>query len=243
MLTFGIKDIIDILLVALLLYYIWKLMNIFTGVLFFVIGWIIVSRFLEMHLLGSIMDNLVNIGMVALVVLFQEEIRHFFSTIGSTSGSKWVTRLFKSQKEEVQPIVLACLNMSKQKEGALIVIERHTGLKEIIRTGELIDADINQRLIENIFFINSPLHDGAMIISKQRITAAGCILPVSHNSDIPRSLGLRHRAALGMTQQSDCLAIVVSEETGRISVAEDGHFHLKLTAEELERILTEAWIA
>lgn len=104
MLTFGIKDIIDILLVALLLYYIWKLMkqssaaNIFTGVLFFVIGWIIVSRFLEMHLLGSIMDNLVNIGMVALVVLFQEEIRHFFSTIGSTSGSKWVTRLFKSQK-------------------------------------------------------------------------------------------------------------------------------------------------
>ena len=254
MLTFGIKDIIDILLVALLLYYIWKLMkqssaaNIFTGVLFFVIGWIIVSRIFEMHLLGSIMDNLVNIGMVALVVLFQEEIRHFFSTIGSTSGSKWVRRLFKSQKEEVQhenvmPIVLACLNMSKQKEGALIVIERHTGLKEIIRTGELIDADINQRLIENIFFKNSPLHDGAMIISKQRITAAGCILPVSHNNDIPRSLGLRHRAALGMTQQSDCLAIVVSEETGRISVAEDGLFHLKLTAEELERILTEAWIA
>ena len=126
MLTFGIKDILDIFLVALLLYYIWKLMkqssaaNIFTGVLFFVIGWIIVSRFLEMHLLGSIMDNLVNIGMVALVVLFQEEIRHFFSTIGSTSKSKWVTRLFKSQKEEVQhenvmPIVLACLNMSKQK--------------------------------------------------------------------------------------------------------------------------------
>ena len=108
----------------------------------------------------------------------------------------------------------------------------------IVRTGDLIDANINQRLIENIFFKNSPLHDGAMIISHKRIKAAGCILPVSHNLEIPKELGLRHRAALGVSQETDAMAIIVSEETGGISIAYHGQFHLKLTAEELERMLT-----
>jgi DNA integrity scanning protein DisA with diadenylate cyclase activity len=119
------------------------------------------------------------------------------------------------------------------------VIERHSSLKEIVETGDTIDANINQRLIENIFFKNSPLHDGAMIISNHRIKAAGCILPVSHDLNIPRELGLRHRAAMGMSQVSDALCIVVSEETGRISAAINGQFRLRLSAENLESLLNE----
>lgn len=117
------------------------------------------------------------------------------------------------------PIVMACMNMSKRKVGALIVIERNMPLDDVVATGERIDANISQQLIENIFFKNSPLHDGAMIVSNKRIEAAGCILPVSHNLDIPKEMGLRHRAALGISQESDCVAIVVSEETGGITVA------------------------
>ena len=129
--------------------------------------------------------------------------------------------------------------MSKAKVGALIVIERSTPLDDIIDTGDRIDANINQRLIENIFFKNSPLHDGAMIISKKRILAAACILPVSHDLNIPKELGLRHRAAMGISQDSDAIAIVVSEETGRISVAITGEFRLRLSAEELEAVLAK----
>ena len=129
--------------------------------------------------------------------------------------------------------------MAKRKEGALIVIERGTKLGEYIKTGEIINADINQLLIENIFFKNSPLHDGAMIITQKRITAAGCLLPVSHSMDIPKSLGLRHRAALGISQETDALAIVVSEETGGITVARRGSLHRWLSAEQLEKLLYE----
>ena len=136
-------------------------------------------------------------------------------------------------------IVLACLSMSKRKVGALIVLERQAPLDDIVSTGDVIDANINQRLIENIFFKNSPLHDGAMVISGKRIKAAGCILPVSHNTDIPKDLGLRHRAAMGISQECDAIAVVVSEETGGISVAIKGNFQLRLSAEKLESILTE----
>ena len=133
--------------------------------------------------------------------------------------------------------------MAKGKVGALIVIERATPLDDIVQTGELIDAKINKLLIENIFFKNSPLHDGAMVISKHRIKAAGCILPVSHNMDIPKELGLRHRAALGISQVSDAIAVVVSEETGRISAAIKGNFRLRLSAEDLESLLTREMVA
>ena len=138
----------------------------------------------------------------------------------------------------IMPLVMASMNMSRQKVGALIVLERSATLDDIVATGERIDANINQRLVENIFFKNSPLHDGAMIISDKRIKAAGCILPVSHDLSIPKELGLRHRAAMGISQESDAVAIVVSEETGGISVAIKGRFRLRLSAEELESILT-----
>lgn len=249
---FGIKDVIDILLVALMLYYLYRVMkesrslNVFIGIMVFVLVWLFVSQVLEMRLLGSIMDKLVSVGVIGIIVLFQEEIRHFLYNLGARRQVQSVLRIFfsnkdeeKADKEAIMPIVMACMNLSKGKVGALIVIERTTPLTDIIETGDVIDANINQRLIENIFFKNSPLHDGAMIISHRRIRAAGCILPVSHDMDIPKELGLRHRAAMGISQSSDAIAIVVSEETGRIAVAMRGTFRLRLSAEELESILAQ----
>lgn len=247
---FGIKDFIDILLVAVLLYYLYKLMKstgsmkVFTGLMIFVMAWLVVTQVLEMRLLGSIFDKLVSVGVLAIIVLFQEEIRHFLFSLGSHHNASALMKLLTGGKgkqathEDVLPIVMACLSMAKGKVGALIVVERNVPLDNIVRTGDVIDANINQRLIENIFFKNSPLHDGAMVISHKRIKAAGCILPVSHDLDIPKELGLRHRAGMGISQETDALAIIVSEETGGISVAYKGEFHLRLNAEELERLLT-----
>jgi uncharacterized protein (TIGR00159 family) len=155
------------------------------------------------------------------------------------SSSKKKEKVKKDVKETIMPIVMAAMNMSKGKVGALIVIERLVPLDDIAMTGDQIDAVINQRLIENIFFKNSPLHDGAVVVANKRLKAAGCILPVSHNLDIPKELGLRHRAAMGISQESDAVAVVVSEETGGISVAVNGAFRLRLSAEELESILTK----
>jgi uncharacterized protein (TIGR00159 family) len=251
---FGIKDIIDILLVAILLYYIYRLMkesrslNVFMGILVFVVLWLVVAQVLQMKLLGSILDKFVSVGVIVLVVLFQEEIRKFLYNLGAHQRMRTFRRFFsiseKKQdpqklKQVIMPIVMSCMNMSKKKVGALIVIQRTTPLDDIVATGESLDASINQRLIENLFFKNSPLHDGAMIIAGDRIKAAGCILPVSHDLNIPKELGLRHRAALGITHESDSIAIVVSEETGGISVAIHSQFQLRLTAEKLESILTQ----
>ena len=250
---FGIKDVIDIFLVALMLFYIYRLMkessslNVFIGILMFVILWLFVSQVLEMRLLGSIMDKLVSVGVIGLIVLFQEDIRKFLYNLGAHQRMRMFMKMFSSGKKEkaehdkeaIVPIVLACMSMGKRKVGALIVIERMDKLDSIVKTGDLIDANINQRLIENIFFKNSPLHDGAMVISHKRIKAAGCILPVSHDMDIPKELGLRHRAAMGMSQESDAIVVVVSEETGTISVAIKGAFQLRLSAEKLESILSK----
>lgn len=252
-LSFGIKDAIDILLVAILLYYTYRFMresrtlNVFVGILAFIMIWLMVSRVLEMRLTGAIFDKFVSVGALAIIVIFQEEIRKFLYSMGEHNKLHRVLKWFASkrdvgksmEREAIMPVVLACINMARSKCGALIVIERTTPLDDIVATGDRVDANINQRLIENIFFKNSPLHDGAMIISKQRIKAAGCILPVSHDLDIPRELGLRHRAAMGISQSSDAIAIVVSEETGRISAAIKGQFRLRLSAENLEAILTE----
>ena len=252
-LSFGIKDAIDILLVALVLYYTYRFMresrtlNIFVGILAFIVTWLFVSRVLEMRLLGAILDQFVGVGALAIIVLFQEEIRKFLYSLGEHNKLRKVVNWFTVRRDEksvtpreaIMPIVMACINMARAKCGALIVIERTTPRDDITATGDTVDAQINQRLIENIFFKNSPLHDGAMVISHRRIKAAGCILPVSHDFDIPRELGLRHRAAMGISQASDAVAIVVSEETGRISVAIKGQFRLRLSAENLEALLTE----
>ena len=250
--NFGIKDAVDIVLVALILYYVYRLMkasrtlNIFIGIMVFFVAWVIVSQMLEMRLLGGIMSQLISVGVIGIIVLFQEEIRKFLYTVGAHQRIRRILNFMGAggknksiERETIMPIVMACMNMARQKVGALIVMERDMSLDDVAATGDMVDARINQRLIENIFFKNSPLHDGAMIISKGRIKAAGCILPVAHDFDIPKEFGLRHRAAMGISQQCDALTIVVSEETGRITVAHNGRFHVRVSAEELESMLTE----
>lgn len=251
---FGIKDAIDILITASLLYYIYKTMkesgtlNIFVGVLAFIVLWIVVSRILDMKLIGSIMDKFINIGLIVLVVLFQDQIKRFLVELGSNKRWGFFRRIFSKKdnqsdpKQWIIPVVYACMSMSKAKTGALIVIQQEVPLENYERTGDIIDAKINTRLIENIFFKNSPLHDGALIISFGKLAAAGCIMPVSHDTKLPRYLGLRHRAALGIAQATDAIAIVVSEETGNISLAYKGQLYSKLNSTDLEQRLSQITI-
>ncbi len=247
----SVKDIIDILLVATLLYYIYRTMrdsgslNIFVGVMAFVITWVVLYKIFDMVLIGTIMDKFIDIGMLVLVILFQDQIRRFLSEVGSHHGWSFISQIFKPKgdgDEEgswIMPVVYACMSMSKSKTGALIVIEQKVSLDDYEHTGDIIDANINSRLIENIFFKNSPLHDGAMIIAGGKVMSAGCILPVSHDLTVPRYLGLRHRSALGIAESTDAIAIIVSEETGNISYAYKGELHLRLNSTELERVLSQ----
>ena len=236
MFSFGIKDIIDIFIVALLLFYIYRLMkesgtiNIFYGIMAFIVVWALASEIFNMRLIGTILDKFMSIGLLILVILFVDQIKRFLVELGSHRRWRFLNKILHHHKAEldadsrkwIMPIVYACMSMAKSKTGALIVIEQSIPLDNYEKTGDMIDAKINSRLIENIFFKNSPLHDGAMIVAGDRIAAAGCILPVSHDSDVPRSLGLRHRSALGIAQATDAVAIVVSEETGNISMAHRG---------------------
>ena len=251
----GLKDIIDIILVAILLYQLFRLLrrsgalNVFFGIMSFVIIWFLVSYVFKMDLLGGILDRVVSVGAFALIVLFQEEIKRFFMKLGSRRElilASFFRRFFGNSDNEsektdynIVQIVLACRSLSKRQMGGLIVIGRNNSLESHINTGEKIDASINSRLIESIFFKNSPLHDGAMIIANNRIQAAGCIIPVSKNQEIPRRLGLRHRSALGVTEHTDAIAIIVSEETGRISYAINGELTIHVKSEELEAFLSK----
>lgn len=251
--SFGIKDIFDIVIVAFLLYYLYRLMkesgtiNIFYGVLAFIMVWVVTSELLGMRLLGSILDKFMSIGLLVLVILFQDQIKRFLVELGSQKRWRVISSLFHHHKNTTQedahkwimPVVYACMNMSRSKTGALIVIQQLVPLDSYEKTGDMIDAEINSRLIENIFFKNSPLHDGALIIADGRLKSAGCILPVSHDTDIPRSMGLRHRSGLGISQATDAVAIIVSEETGNISVAIKGKIHTKLSSTELEQHLSQ----
>jgi uncharacterized protein (TIGR00159 family) len=247
----SIIDVIDILLVALLLYATYKLMkssgalSVFIGVIFFVALWILVSYVFEMKLMGAIMDKFISVGAIALIVLFQNEIKRFLVLLGSRRRWQVLSSFFSSKKQvikegdhSVMEIVLACQEMSKRKTGALIVLEEKVMLDDYVKSGEIVDSIISGRLLQNIFFKNSPLHDGAVIISVDRIKAASCILPVAHDEQLPKELGLRHRAALGLSQVTDSKIIVVSEETGRISLAHLGEIKQRLTIEDLERLLT-----
>jgi len=251
----GIKDIVDIFLVAILLYQMFKLLkrtgavNVFIGILAFVLCWFLVSYVFQMELLGAIFDRVVSVGAFALIVLFQDEIRRFFSRIGSKR--KWnymnfIKRFFSNGNNEdiktdyhIVQIVLACRNLSKSSTGCLIVLTRTNDLDFYLHSGEKINANINSRLIECIFFKNNPLHDGALIMSNRTLKSAACILPVSKNQSIPKRMGLRHRAALGVTEQSDAIAIVVSEETGHISWAVNGQLTVNVKPEQLEHFLSE----
>ena len=251
MIHFGIKDVIDILLVAFFLYETFLLMRktgtttIFLGVISFIAIWILVSQIFEMRLMGAIFDKFISVGFILLVIVFQNEIREFLQALGSNKGLGFVKNLFKQKNKNdinenisyIMPIVLAAMDLAKRKEGALIAIQQTISLDRFVETGEVLNANINTRLIENIFFKNSPLHDGAMIISGKRIKAAACILPVSQNHEIPKELGLRHRSALGLSQETDAKVIIVSEETGKISLAYQGKLFIHISGEELQKKL------
>lgn len=250
--TFGIRDALDIAIAALLLFYLYRIMkesgtiNIFFGVLAFIVVWLFASQILEMKLIGTILDKFMSIGLLVLVILFQDQIKRFLVELGDHKRWRFLKKLFHHQRRQhedsarqyVLPIVYACMNMAKSKTGALIVIQQDISLENYEKSGDIIDALINSRLIENIFFKNSPLHDGALIIAGDRLKSAGCILPVSHDRNVPRALGLRHRSALGISQATDAFAIVVSEETGGISVAHRGVLSTRLSSAELEHRLS-----
>ena len=219
---FGFKDLVDILLVALLLYEAFRLLrtsgavNLFWGILAYIGLWFLVSFVLRLELTGAVFNFIGSAGAVALVVIFQEEIRGMFSRIGSRMSNAQIVRFRQEEQtgwltdEQIHQLILACEYMSDMKVGALIVIAGEQELEEYEQTGETINADISARMIENIFFKNTPL-----------LQSAACILPVSRNQRIPKHYGLRHRAALGLAEKSDALCIVVSEETGKISIAQD----------------------
>ena len=234
-LNLRILDIVDIVFLAILLYYIYKLVkgtvavNIFVGIVIIWLFWKL-TQLLQMELLSSVFGEFIGAGIFALIVVFQQEIRKFLLMIGSTNFTqrKKFLRQFKFVKDDTQistninAIVNACEAMSRTFTGALIVIQKTTSLDFVKNTGDKMNIELNQPIIESIFYKNSPLHDGAMIIEDNKITATRVILPVSNDRTIPLRFGLRHRAAVGITEKTDAIALVVSEETGQISYLKDG---------------------
>lgn len=230
-----LTDIIDILLVAFLLYELYNLLkgtaaiNIFFGIIAIFLLWRLVSV-LQMELLSEILGAFISVGFIALIVVFQPEIRQFLLLIGTprfmsrTRDRMGWFRFAMSQPPalDVDPIVTACRKMSANKTGALIVLAKQNELRQYVETGQVLDARVSDELLMNIFFKNSPLHDGAVIIVSNKIKSARCILPVSSNKKISVSLGLRHRAGVGVTEKTDAIAVMVSEETGEIAYAKRG---------------------
>lgn len=246
LLKFTVIDVIDIILVALLLYYVYKLIkgtvaiNIFIGIIFIYLAWRLTTA-LNMELLSSIFGGFMSVGIIALIVVFQPEIRKFLLMVGSTNlASKGgFSKRFKFLKTksinetEAEIVVAASVKMGSSKTGALIVLERNNNLDFLLATGDEMNIKVTQPILESIFFKNSPLHDGAIIIADNVVKATRVILPVNNEKNIPARFGLRHRAAIGITEKTDALAIVVSEETGQVSYIKNGEFVIYKNTEEL----------
>lgn len=245
-LDFSFLDVLDILLVAILIYYIYKLLkgtvaiNIFIGIAFIFLIWKI-TQILKMEMLSNILGYLLSGGVIALIIVFQQEIRKFLLMIGSSnvaSRTNFLKQLkfLKSEialETDVDTLLNACKKMSKTKTGALIVLERTNSLDFLINTGDVMNAEMNEVLLESIFYKNSPLHDGATIIRDNFVVATRVVLPISDSINIPSRFGLRHRAAFGITEKTDALCLLVSEETGEISYIKDGSFELFADHNEL----------
>ncbi len=241
-------DIIDILLVAVLIYQLYRLlkgtaaMKIFAGIIAVFFIWKIVNA-IEMELLSEILGKFVSVGVIALVVVFQPEIRKFLLLLGTPNFIRnrkymfWKILDEEQERIDIDSIVQACRKMASDYTGALIVISNSNDLEEYVNSGEVIDARISWELMQNIFFKNSPLHDGAVIIHRNRLKAARCILPVSANFDLPSDLGLRHRSALGITENTDAIAIVVSEQNGFISYCKEGILTRNVQPSQLKSFL------
>ncbi|WP_347922508.1 diadenylate cyclase [Pontimicrobium sp. SW4] len=252
LLKFTVLDVIDIILVALLLYYVYKLIkgtvaiNIFVGIVITYLIFLLVDA-LQMKMLTKILGGFMSVGIIALIVVFQPEIRKFLLMIGSTNiGSKsGITKRLNFLRTqaihdtEAETVVAACVKMGSSKTGALIVLERNNNLDFLLATGDEMNIKVTQPILESIFFKNSPLHDGAIIIAENVIKATRVILPVNNEKNIPERFGLRHRAAIGITEKTDALAIVVSEETGQISYIKNGEFIMYKNTEELVEKIKE----
>ncbi len=252
-LDFKITDLIDIVLVAVLLYYIYKLVrgtvaiNIFIGIVF-IWGFWKLTQLLGMKMISSVVGGFMQVGLIALIVVFQPEIRKFLLMIGSTNFAKKqnLTKRLKFLKQEefaapvdIDAVLAACENMSKSRTGAILVFKRNTSLDFVKESGDKMFLQVNQPIIESIFFKNSPLHDGAAIIEKNNITATRVILPVSNARNIPLRFGLRHRAAVGITERTDAVALVVSEETGLVSYIKNGEFIRYNDFAELSKVIAD----
>jgi len=249
--TIRFLDILDILMVAFILYQLYMLIkgtvafNIFIGLFVVYLFWLLV-RALNMELIDTLMGQFIGVGVLALIVVFQQEIRRFLLLIGTNDQ---VNRLLGTEKlfasdryksasnQHLKMLVKACENMARTYTGALIVIAQNSELREYVRTGEKMNARISDALLETIFFKNTPLHDGAVIIIGNKIVAARCIMPITDKRDLDPTLGLRHRAAIGITEVTDALAIVVSEEKGKISVSRAGQIRLNVSLAELTKLL------
>lgn len=252
-LSFGITDAIDILLVAIMLYQLYKMVkgtaavNVFIGLALIYIVWIIVRAF-ELKLLGSILGKFINVGVIAVMVVFQQEIRKFLLYIGSNEFIKnknWKS-IFSFSNQSVassrfvldaDSVINACFNMSESKTGALIIVSRKSDLKFYVNTGEIVDSALTDKMLENIFYKNSPMHDGAVIIKDNRIIAARCVLPVTEKENFPSHFGMRHRAAVGLTETTDALAITVSEQTGNVSLTVGGEINSNLNRDKLRYLI------
>lgn len=243
---FTFIDFIDIILVAAIMYWIYRATKgtnapyIITGIIIIYLLWVVV-RTLNMELLSSILGQFISVGVIALIIVFQPELRRFLQMIGMRRKRfNFIWRIFSSDNDSsvtnLLPIVTACREMAATKTGALIVIGQQSDLRLITEGGIALDARISTPLLENIFFKNAPLHDGAVVVEGDRIVAAKCILPVTQ-SDVPKSYGTRHRAALGMSEISDAIILVVSEETGGISLAQGGQIHRDIEPARLQQML------
>lgn len=246
-------DIVDILLVAVMFYALYNLVkgtaaiNILLGIIAIFLAWRLVN-ILEMELLTAILGAFISVGFIALIVVFQPEIRKFLLLLGTTAFKRkrknhflfWKIRETDVNSTDIDSIIQACQHMANSRTGALIVFARVNELDDYINTGELLNARISVQLVENIFYKNSPLHDGAVIIRNNQISAASCILPVSNNDTLPSHLGLRHRAAVGISEKSDAVAIVVSEQTGKIAWCNAGEIILSVPPAQLKSLFEES---
>lgn len=244
----GLNDVFDILIVAFLFY---KLLGFIRetraeqlakGLLILVIV-AVAARLLHLYTLQWILSNLVNVGLIAVVIIFQPELRRLLENLGR---NKLISNFSGIDLEEAEEITVeireALLSMSKTRTGALLVFERETTLTDIIETGTLIQAGISREMIGNIFYEGAPLHDGALIVRGDKLWAAGCVLPLTENKQLSKELGTRHRAGIGVTETSDALVFIVSEETGIISKAEDGKLERMLTASRIDELLKSIYI-
>lgn len=241
-----ISDFIDVFIVAIILYYLINLiretraMQLVKGIIFLFIVFFL-SQWLKLNALNYILGGAMQIGAFALVVIFQPELRNLLERMGRFNVGNIIDFAADTSDEEVQRVIesisVAAANMSESRTGALIVMERSTRLGEFISTGTMLDANVSSALLENIFVPNTPLHDGAVIIRNNKIVTAGCLLPLTANNNLSRDLGTRHRAAIGLSEVTDAVIIVVSEETGKISIALNGSLTRNLSKESLSKAL------